>query len=131
MYTTTRFSSIGVAFLLAYLVLPAIVGAAVCPNLSRNLSRGMSGMDVSQLQQFLIERGHLAAGNSTGFYGALTEAAVKQFQCQQGIVCSGSPSTTGWGNVGPMTRTKIASACGGGVTPSTITMTANPTSGSA
>ena len=133
MHTSFRFSSIGVAILLAYLILPSVVSAAMCPTLARNLSRGSSGADVAQLQQFLIERGHLAAGNATGFYGPLTEAAVKDFQCKQGITCTGSPATTGWGNIGPRTRTAIMQACGSvpPTTPSTVTLTASPISGTA
>ena len=58
---------------------PSAGGAASasCPNLLRNLSRGMKGSDVATLQQFLISQKLLAADSATGFYGAMTEAAVK------------------------------------------------------
>ena len=37
-------------------------------------------------------------------FGALTQKAVQKFQCAENIVCSGSPATTGWGQVGARTR---------------------------
>ncbi len=78
-------------------------------NLSRNLSYGSQGADVTVLQNFLISKGYLAPGNAIGFFGRLTEAAVKSFQRAEGIVSSGSPQTTGYGNVGPGTRARIKS----------------------
>ena len=82
-----------------------------CPALARTLSRGMRGADVTQLQNFLISQNHLAAGNSTGFFGALTEAAVKKFQCAQNVVCTGTPASTGYGSVGAKTRAATAALC--------------------
>jgi peptidoglycan hydrolase-like protein with peptidoglycan-binding domain len=94
-------------------------GAASCPNLYRTLFRGSLGNDVKQLQQFLINQNHLGAGNNTGYFGLLTEAAVKQFQCKHMSICSGFPKTTGYGLVGPATRAKIAAVCSASpVTPS-------------
>jgi hypothetical protein len=37
-----------------------------------------------------------------------TEAEIRQFQCAYNIVCSGTIETTGFGNLGPITRAKIA-----------------------
>ncbi|MEK7069163.1 MAG: peptidoglycan-binding domain-containing protein [Patescibacteria group bacterium] len=71
---------------------------------SSSFSRGSRGASVLALQQSLITAGFLKAGNATGFFGALTEAAVKQFQGARGIVSSGSPATTGYGAIGPKTR---------------------------
>jgi peptidoglycan hydrolase-like protein with peptidoglycan-binding domain len=62
---------------------------------------------VKYLQVFLISKGYLAPGNDIGFYGKLTESAVKSFQKAEGLISSGSPSTTGYGAVGPRTRTQI------------------------
>lgn len=75
----------------------------------RTLSRGMSGTDVKTLQLFLISQKLLAADSATGFFGALTEGAVKKFQKMRNIVSSGTLSTTGYGAVGPKTRASIAS----------------------
>lgn len=68
------------------------------------LSYGMRSNAVIALQNVLIQEGDLATGYATGFFGVLTQAAVRKFQCDQGIVCSGNPSTTGWGLVGVRTR---------------------------
>lgn len=94
------------------------VGSAFgqCPNLYRPLRLGMSGSDVTALQAFL-------AGDSTvypeatisGFFGALTEKAVRAFQVRYGIATNGTPDTTGYGGVGPTTRARIASVCRSGV----------------
>ncbi len=83
-------------------------GAVSCPNLTRNLSRGSSGNDVTILQQFLISQNLLAADSATGFFGAMTEVAVKQWQVKNGVVSSGTPETTGYGAVGSKTRTALA-----------------------
>ncbi len=78
-----------------------------CPNIARNLSRGSRGADVTELQQFLISVGMLANDSATGYFGVLTEAAVQKWQASKGIVSSGSPSTTGYGSVGPKTRSAL------------------------
>lgn len=100
---------------------PTGVQVAVSNILSRNLSYGAQGDDVKSLQNFLVSRGHLTADSTTGFFGALTQAAVKAFQAANGIVSSGSPETTGYGNVGPSTRSKINALLGSsaGSAPST------------
>ena len=93
------------------LLIPTFSSAATCPNLYRNLSFGTKGADVTQLQSFLIEQGHLEAGNNTGYFGRMTEAAVKKFQCREMQICSGSASSNGYGAVGPRTRAQIADIC--------------------
>jgi len=98
-----------------------------CPNLTRNLSRGMKGTDVTSLQQFLVRQGLLTADSATGFFGALTEAAVKQWQSKNGVASSGNPSTTGYGAVGPKTRAAISRACTSGAT--TLSTTSTQSSG--
>lgn len=83
-----------------------------CPNLSRNLAREARGDDVMQLQRFLVSYGVLSGDSRTGFYGPLTEKAVKEWQALRGIVSSGTPETTGYGAVGPKTRAAIIASCG-------------------
>jgi len=83
---------------------PAVSGGVA---LNRNLSVGLRGSDVTSLQQFLVSQGLLSEGNTTGFFGPLTQAAVQSFQAKQGIVTSGTPQTTGYGSVGPRTLTSI------------------------
>lgn len=94
-------------------IFPLFASAAECPNLYRNLSFGSRGSDVIELQNFLIAQGDLEYGNNTGYFGRMTEAAVKNWQAKNGVVSSGTPSTTGYDAVGPRTRAKIASVCGG------------------
>jgi murein L,D-transpeptidase YcbB/YkuD len=75
-----------------------------CITITRTLSKGISSADVTQLQNFLIAQGMLAAGNNTGYFGNLTEAAVMKWQAAHGIEAVG--------NVGPKTRAAMA-ACSG------------------
>ncbi|TSC86904.1 MAG: OmpA/MotB domain-containing protein [Parcubacteria group bacterium Gr01-1014_8] len=96
---------------LVALLLPALTSAATCPNLYRNLSIGMSGSDVRELQVFLIETRDLATGNTTGYFGNLTRAAVRSFQCREMGICSGSEAANGYGRVGPKTREAIQRVC--------------------
>jgi len=63
--------------------------------------------DVTKLQNFLIDRGYLAVGLNTGFYGEQTEAAVLKFQMEQGII--DGANATGAGRVGPQTLAAINS----------------------
>ena len=60
-----------------------------CPNLYRNLSFGSRGNNVVELQNFLIAQGDLAVGNNTGYFGRMTESAVK-FQVGRGRVQDGN-----------------------------------------
>lgn len=68
----------------------------------RNLDLKSAGGDVVSLQQFLIQNGYLTVGNDTGYFGALTQAALARFQAARGI----SPAV---GYFGPVTRAAIAS----------------------
>lgn len=86
-------------------------GGTSCPNFTRNISRGSRGSDIAQLQEFLVARKLLPTDSVTGFFGVMTEAAVKQFQCGAMNICSGSPHTNGHGAVGPRTRAVITSTC--------------------
>lgn len=107
-----------------------------CPQLylSRTLSLRMSGEGVRSLQDFLISQGFLAAGNNTGYFGSLTEAAVKALQTREGIESIGI--------VGRLTRAAIVAHCsklgsGTGTTPvtptqqSALNFRASPMSGTA
>ena len=76
-------------------------------NIVRTLARGARGQDVICLQQYLINRGLLSEDSATGYFGALTEAAVQKFQAANQIVSSGNPQTTGYGSVGARTRAAL------------------------
>lgn len=72
-----------------------------CTNLSRNLSYGMRGNDVTELQRFLVAQNYPGGGSwmITGYFGSATRAAVQNFQRAQGL----SPV----GIAGPQTRAAI------------------------
>ena len=113
-------TSLGLAIVVSMLLLASTSSAAACPAISRSLSRGASGTDVTALQQFLITQGVLSAGSATGYFGLLTEKAVQTLQKAHNVVSSGSPATTGFGFVGKKTQAAIASLCSGSVSPSAI-----------
>ncbi|MES2985635.1 MAG: peptidoglycan-binding protein [Patescibacteria group bacterium] len=79
------------------------------------LKVGSSGIDVKNLRTKLRSLGYFASYGSsakvpasaaveTTYFGVDTQNALKKYQCDQKIVCSGAPATTGWGNLGPKTR---------------------------
>ncbi|MDP2676933.1 MAG: glycosyl hydrolase family 18 protein [bacterium] len=105
-------------FLLLLLLTPTSTIAAV-----RSLSFGISGDDVVSAQKQLISLGYLAKGKATGYFGPLTDAGVKKFQCDRKIICSGSSATTGYGLVGPKTRAALTSASAASDNPANL----NPT----
>ncbi len=76
-------------------------------SLTENLAPGSSGPQVDTLQSILVTDGYLAPQYVTGYYGSLTEQAVEAFQTKEGIVSYGTPSTTGYGAVGPKTRGEL------------------------
>lgn len=67
---------------------------------------GSRNNQVKILQLFLIQNNYLQ-GLATGYYGVLTQKAIRRFQCDHDIVCSGSAGTTGWGSVGAKTRVAL------------------------
>ena len=69
---------------------PVATGQA-CPALTRALSRGATGNDVRSLQSFLFSAEYLGADGVTGYFGAMTESAVKLWQKNKGIASSGTP----------------------------------------
>jgi len=86
-----------------------------------NLYFGLRGDKVVALQNFLIGKGHLAAGLNTGYFGPLTKAAVMAYQTAKSI-------TPVAGYFGPLTR--AAANADGGVVPTTsptVSPTVSPT----
>jgi len=71
------FAGLGIALLASPLISSA---ATVCPS----LSRGMRGAEVTRLQQFLATQ-YQDFPSPTGYFGPVTEAAVKQWQGEHGI----------------------------------------------
>lgn len=85
-----------------------------CPNIARALGIGSEGADVTELQRYLASNPSIyPEGLVTGYFGSLSQAAVQRWQASRGIVSSGTPSTTGYGLVGPRTRDALRN-CGGG-----------------
>lgn len=98
------------------------VNSSGCPNIGRTLKLGSSGSDVARLQQFLAQYPSIyPSGIVSGYYGALTQAAVEAWQVKYNIVSSGTPSTTGFGVVGPRTAAAIALLCSTNTTGTTGT----------
>ncbi|MBI4093635.1 peptidoglycan-binding protein [Candidatus Kaiserbacteria bacterium] len=91
------------------------IDSSSCPLIGRSLKKGSSGDDVTRLQQFLARDFTIyPEALATGYYGSLTEAAVKRWQAKYNIVSSGSPESTGYGVVGPRTAAAIAILCSTG-----------------
>lgn len=85
-------------------------------SLNENLSFGMTSASVKILQTKLNQTGFTVASQGVGsqgfettYFGELTRQAVRKFQCEKGIVCSGTEATTGFGRVGPKTRNALNS----------------------
>ncbi len=101
----------------------------VCPVFNLTLSRGMTGDAVMALQKFLIGRGFLTADSATGFFGPITESAVRNLQAQQDIVSSGDAASTGWGVVGARTSAAIVKLCSAAYTAQFTSTTSTNSSG--
>ncbi len=84
--------------------------ASVSSSFTTTLGKGSEGSDVTKLQTYLAKDPSLyPEGTISGYFGSLTEAAVKRFQQKHNIVSSGTPLTTGYGTVGPKTRATLNS----------------------
>jgi hypothetical protein len=82
-------------------------------KISDALRNGSENETVKTLQLGLVKDGVYPTAIVSGFYGTLTEEAVKKFQAKYGIVSSGTPDTTGYGNFGPKTQAKFNELYGG------------------
>jgi len=72
---------------------------------------GLQSADVRRLQTLLATKPEIyPEGLITGYFGPLTQKAVKNFQLNYGVVASGSDP--GFGYVGPMTRAKLQEVFG-------------------
>jgi len=62
-----------------------------CTGFSQDLTYGMTSPEVKCLQQFLANLGPAIYPEKlvTGYYGPLTQAAVKRYQALRGIVATG------------------------------------------
>ncbi len=86
----------------------AVLGGNGCDVVSGNLHIGTTGAEVSQLQSFLSkDKSIYPDGSVTGYFGRMTEDAVQRWQSAHNIVATGTPSTTGFGAIGPQTLKEI------------------------
>jgi peptidoglycan hydrolase-like protein with peptidoglycan-binding domain len=85
-------------------------GAQICFPFSRSLSVGVSGSDVTALQDYLGQQGYFNV-SSTGYFGVLTNAAVGKWQAQNNIAAL---NATGNGIFGPLSRAYFVRSCGSG-----------------
>src|SRR3989338_4222004 len=103
-----KYAGFAVLFLFLFFILFSAVSLAAFAA-TRSLYFGLSGADVTDLQKSLIKTGYLADRYATGYFGALTENAIKKFQCNKEIICAGS-SASGYGVYGPRTQSAMATA---------------------
>lgn len=90
----------------------ATTNTALCSIFARTLQRGLTGVDVMNLQIFLAHDTTAAyTGGLTGYFGPATEAALQHWQAAHGIVSSGTALDTGFGVLGPKTRAAMQSNC--------------------
>lgn len=80
---------------------PAVLGASTGSDFvfTQTLQLGSTGNEVVELQKVLIAEGFLKIAAPTGYFGPLTEAAVKAYQTAHGIEAVGI--------VGPKTRAEL------------------------
>lgn len=77
---------------------PGVVLGESTYNFTQTLRTGSTGNDVTQLQTVLIANGYLNTA-ATGYFGTLTQAALKLYQAKYGISQTGT--------VGPLTRAQL------------------------
>lgn len=86
---------------------------------TRDLERGDTGADVMELQKRLAKEMAVDGlpcfrdGEFDQVFGPLTQAAVQRYQTVKGIVLYGTPSSTGYGRLGPKTRASLNGAIPG------------------
>jgi peptidoglycan DL-endopeptidase LytE len=77
---------VGSTFASALFLLPSVSDAALGDT---DLKYGMKNNDVKQLQQLLKNKGYFQYHTATGYYGPITETAVKNFQSTVGLPVTG------------------------------------------
>lgn len=115
MFKRITFASVGIV-LFAF----PLIASAACVDISSTLRLGSRGAEVSALQTFFVDT-YQDFPAPTGYFGPTTQAALRQWQSERGIVSSGTALTTGYGVTGPKTRAALA--CTSGSTGSTVPTT--------
>lgn len=102
-------SRLSTAAAVALMVMVPAVLSAEALAITRTLSLGSRGDEVSALQTLLAGDPIIyPEGLVTGYFGPLTRAAIQRFQASEGIVWNGDETSTGLGLVGPRTRAALA-----------------------
>ena len=90
---------------------PSPVAQAVSPVFNKDLAKGAKNDDVKRVQQLLAQDKEIyPEGLTSGFYGKLTENAVRNFQIKYGVIKSANDP--GNGKLGPKTRAKLKEVFG-------------------
>lgn len=100
--------SVAVVTLLSFAFTTVASAQTAFVPIASSADLGSRGTNVTNIQTFLASNpAFYPEGLITGYYGPLTAAAVRRFQVFYGIVSSGTPSTTGFGRVGPATMARM------------------------
>jgi peptidoglycan hydrolase-like protein with peptidoglycan-binding domain len=84
-------------------------------TIDASIDLGDSNSNVTNLQTFFKDNSTIyPEGLVTGYFGSLSRSAVQRFQSQNGIITGGTAETTGYGRVGPATRSAINSLINSG-----------------
>jgi peptidoglycan hydrolase-like protein with peptidoglycan-binding domain len=110
---TMRTINLGVLALIVVVTL--VIGVQLArAEIGAQMEVGSEGSDVSEYQTYLSKNPHIyPSGLVTGYFGDLTKSGTEMFQTNQGIVSEGTPETTGYGRVGPLTMARLNSLMGG------------------
>jgi peptidoglycan hydrolase-like protein with peptidoglycan-binding domain len=78
-----------------------------CISVNRDLSMGMRGTDVTALQTFLVAQNYPGSGSwmLTGYFGAATAAAVRDYQSQHGLPQTGVADSATRASIGACNQT--------------------------
>jgi len=95
-------------------------GSQTSATFTKDLTLGSRGDEVSSLQGILISKGFLKISAPTGYFGAMTKAALASWQASVGI----SPAS---GYFGPITRAFLASSLPTPTPTPTTTTSPSPT----
>ncbi len=90
------------AFILVWALafaMPSGVVRADCAGFPGNMYKGVTNSALKTAQDALISQEYLASGNNTGYFGAMTQAAVQKFQVAKSLTVSGFIDQVTWQNL--------------------------------